>query len=102
MLKKILLVAGSIGAVLGVSSAALAHDGDWDHDRGRGWGHERWERAHRYYPYYAPRPVYVVPAPRVVYTPPPPVVYSYPAAPVYAPAPVYSAPAVSIRFHLPL
>ena len=96
MLKKILLSLTTLTAVLGVSTAALADD------HNRGWGHERWERTHRYYPYYAPRPVYVVPAPRVVYTPPPPVVYSYPAAPVYAPAPVYSAPAVSIRLHLPL
>src|SRR5690242_14972248 len=89
-------------AALGISSAALAHDGDWDHDRGRGWGwgHERFE--HRYRPYYYQPRVFVVPAPRVVYAPPPRVVYPYAAPVMVPPAPVYSAPGVSIRFDIPL
>ena len=98
MLKKMLLAALAVTA----SSAALAHDGwrdcddDWRH--GHAWGHERF-RHH----YYAPRPIYVVPAPRIVYAPPPPVVYPYYAAPVVVrPAPVYPAPHVSVRFSFPL
>ena len=101
MLKRLLLAA----AALTVSTAALAHD-DWHEGRHEGWRHE-----HRYHPYYyAPRPVYVVPAPRVVYAPPPPARYPYYAAPVvvepapiYRPAPAYpAAPGVSIRFSFPL
>lgn len=85
MLKKLLFAL----AALGVSSAAMAHDG---------WRHE----SHRYR-YYAPRPVYVVPAPRVVYAPAPRVAYPYYAAPVVVrPAPVYAPPAFSIRFNFPL
>jgi hypothetical protein len=96
MLKKILLATSAAAATLGFSSGAFADPPRWA--PAHGW------RAHhqpaRVY-YYAPRPVYVVPAPRVVYAaPPPPVVY-YPA-PAYRPAPVYATPGVSIRLHLPL
>jgi len=59
--------------------------------------------AHHHYQnyYYAPRPVYVVPAPRYVYAPPPPVVYPYYAAPAAViAAPIM--PGVSIRLRLPL
>ncbi|HZD20230.1 MAG TPA: hypothetical protein VE325_06115 [Burkholderiales bacterium] len=90
MLNKILVAA----TALGISGAALANPPHWA--PAHGW------RAHHYY--YAPRPVYVVPAPRVVYAPPPPVVYPYYAAPVVVrPAPVYpAAPGVSVRFSFPL
>src|SRR5438270_7369177 len=99
MLKKILIAAA---ATLGFAGSALAHPPQWA--PAYGW------RAHHYPHYYAPRPVYVVPAPRVVYAPPPPVVYPYYAAPVvvrpapvYRPVPVYpAAPGVSIRFNFPL
>jgi hypothetical protein len=89
MLKKILLTAAALTA----STAALAHDG--------------WRHEHRYHPYhsyyYAPRPVYVVPAPRVVYAP----YYAAPVvvrpAPVYRPVPVYpGVPGISVRFNFPL
>ena len=97
MLKKTLLVLGATAATLG-SGLALANPPYWA--PAHGW------RAHHYqnHYYYAPRPVYVVPAPRIVYAPPPPVVYPYYAAPVVAvPAPVYPAvPGVSIRLHFPL
>lgn len=102
MLKKLILAAGAAAAALGVCSAALAHDDDWDrgHDHRR--GHERWEQHYRPYYYYQPR-AFIVPAPRVVYAPPPQVAYPYYAAPVVVPpAPVYSAPGVSIRFDIPL
>jgi len=103
MLKKILLAAVALTA----STAALAHDDGW---REHGWRHHGWNhQPYRHY-YYAPRPVYVVPAPRVVYAPTPPVAYPYYAAPVvvqpapvYRPVPVYpAAPGVSIRFSFPL
>ena len=101
MLKKTLLTLAATAAALTASTAALAHDG-WRHN---GWNHQPY-RHH----YYAPRPVYVVPAPRVVYAPTPPVAYPYYAAPVvvrpapvYRPVPVYpAAPGVSIRFSFPL
>ena len=98
MLKKIILAT----VAFGISSAALAHDGERDrgHRRGWGWGHEHREQHYRPY-YYAPRAV-AVPAPRVVYAPPPRVVYPYAAPVVVRPAPVYSAPGVSIRFDIPL
>jgi hypothetical protein len=48
---------------------------------------------------YAPAPVYYRPAP-VYYTPAP--VYYTPAPAYYAPPPVPVAPAISIRFRLPL
>jgi hypothetical protein len=91
MLNKILVAA----TALGISGAAFANPPHWA--PAYGW------RAHHYH-YYAPRPVYVVPAPRVVYAPPPPVVYPYYAAPVVVrPAPVYpAAPGVSVRFSFPL
>ena len=98
MLKKILLASSAAAAALGFSSGAFADPPHWA--RAHGW------RAHHaprpvYYYYYAPRPVYVVPAPRVVYAAPrPPVVY-YPA-PVVRPVPVYPAPGVSIRLNFPL
>ncbi len=104
MLKKILLkvvmTAGAVAATLGASTSAFADHGRW-RDRGDDDRYEhRWHRE--YYPYYyAPRPVYVVPAPRIVYAPPPPVVvpyYAAPAAVVSAPL----APGVSIRLHFPL
>jgi hypothetical protein len=91
MLKKVLLIAGT----LGFSGAALANPPHWAPAYGY--------RVHQHYRpyvvaprpvYVAPRPVYVVPAPRVVYAAPPPAV-------IY-PAPVYPAPGVSIRFNLPL
>ena len=101
MLKKIIFAT----VALGISSAALAHDDDRDRGQRRGWGggHERWEHHYRphYYYRYQPR-AYVVPAPRVVYAPPPRVAYPYAAPVVVRPAPVYSAPAVSIRFDIPL
>ncbi len=82
MLKRLVLAAVALAA----STAALAHEG--------------WRHEHRYHPYrsyyYAPRPVYVVPAPRVVYAPPPPVAYPYYAAPVVV------RPGFSIRFSFPL
>src|SRR5438874_11280084 len=99
MLKRLLLAATALTA----STAALADPGYWA--PAHGW------RAHhaRPYFYYAPRPVYVVPAPRYVYAPPPPVAYPYYAAPVvvrpvpvYPPAAVYSAPGVSFRLDFPL
>ena len=94
MLKKILITLGAAAASLGASASAFADHGRWrDRDDER---YERYEhRWHRdYYPrYYAPRPVYVVPAPRIVYAPPPPVAYPYYAAPL---------PGVSIRLHFPL
>ena len=97
MLKKILITLGATAATLG-SGLALAEPPYWA--PAHGW------RAHQHYRpyYYAPRPVYVVPAPRIVYAPPPPVVYPYYATPaVVAPAPVYPAvPGVSIRLHFPL
>jgi hypothetical protein len=103
MLKKIILATAATAGVLGVSTAALAHDRS-DEMRGRGWasGHDRHHSR-----FYAPRPVVIVPAPRVVYAPPPRVAYPYYAAPAYRPvpvhpAPVYSAPSLSIRFDIPL
>jgi hypothetical protein len=103
MLNRLVLAAAALTA----SSAALAdrHERDWDDERYE----HRWHRPHHHY-YYAPRPVYVVPAPRVVYAPPPPVAYPYyaapafyPPVPVYRPVPVYpAAPGVSIRFNFPL
>jgi hypothetical protein len=101
-------------AVLAVlaGSAALAApafaDNGWHH------GRDHWRHSH-----FAPRvivsgPVYYSPAPTVYYSPAP-VYYSYSQAPVYAtpapviaaapvyPAPVYRpAPAISLRFRLPL
>ena len=103
MLKKMLLVVGTTAAALGFSGFALADPPYWAPAHGR--------RAHHHHGYYyAPRPVYVVPAPRVVYAPPPPVAYPYyaapvvyPPVPVYRPMPVYpAAPGVSIRFNFPL
>lgn len=91
MLKNTVLAVAATAAAL-LSTGALAHD-----DHGRGWGRGHFHR------YYAPRPVYVVPAPRVVYAPPPRVAYRYYAAPVVVrPAPAYPAPALSIRFNFPL
>jgi hypothetical protein len=104
--KKILITAAAVGlagVTFGFANAALAAPPYWA--PAHGW------RAHHYY--YAPRPVYVVPAPRVYYAPPPPVAY-YPVpvpAPVYRPVPVYpAAPAypagptggISIRLNFPL
>ena len=96
MLKKILLTAGAAAVTLG-SGLALANPPYWAPAHG-------WRAHHHHGYYYAPRPVYVVPAPRVVYAPPPPVAYPYYAAPVVVrPAPVYpAAPGVSIRFNFPL
>ena len=102
MLKKILAIGTTAAATLGFAGGALADPPHWA--PAYGW------RAHHYrHYYYAPRPVYVVPAPRVVYAPPPPVVYPYYAAPVvvrpvpvYPPAAVYSAPGVSFRLDFPL
>ncbi len=114
MLKKTLLALGTTAAALAVSTNALADYGGWrdrDNERYEHRWHERYEhpwyggyRPYYYAPYYAPRPVYVVPAPRVVYAPPPPVVYPYYAAPVVVrPAPVYpAAPGFSVRFSFPL
>jgi hypothetical protein len=91
MLKKVLLIAGT----LGFSGAALAHPPHWAPAHGY--------RAHyeHYRPVYVmpPRPVYVVPAPRVVYAHPAPVVVP---APMYPPAAIYGTPSVSIRLDLPL
>jgi hypothetical protein len=105
MLKKVLLIAAS----LGFSGAALAHPPEWAPAHGWRGHHEHYYEHYRPY-YVAPRPVYVMPAPRVVYAQPAPVVVPgpvYPApvypAPVYqAPAPVYGSPSVSIRLNLPL
>ena len=99
MLKKILLAT----VALGFSGFALADPPYWAPAHG-------WRAHHHHGYYYAPRPVYVVPAPRVVYAPPPPVAYPYyaapvvyPPVPVYRPMPVYpAAPGVSIRFNFPL
>ena len=86
MLKKIILAIAAIG----VSSAALAHDGrdyDREHD------HHRVHRVVRYHEVRRPmlvehaRPVVVAPAPRVVYAPP---------------RVVYPQPAPGIDIHLPL
>ena len=96
MLKKTLLVLGATAATLG-SGLALANPPYWA--PAHGW------RAHHYqnHYYYAPRPVYVVPAPRIVYAPPPPVVYPYAAPVVVRPAPVVPVgPSISFRFDLPL
>jgi hypothetical protein len=105
MLKRIVLAAAAAVGTMAISSAALAHD-DWKHG---------WKHGHYKHHYYAPGPVYVVPAPRVVYAPPPAVFYPAPVyaapvyaapvypAPVYHPAPAYPAPpGVSIRFSFPL
>ena len=98
MFKKTLLAvvitAGATAATLG-SGLALADPPYWAPAHGY--------RAHHARPhyYYAPRPVYVVPAPRIVYAPPPPVVYPYYAAPAaVVAAPI--VPGVSIRLHFPL
>ena len=101
MFKKTLLTVGAVAATL-ASGLALANPPYWA--PAHGW------RAHHYQSYYyAPRPVYVMPAPRYVYAPPPPVAYPYYAAPVvvrpvpvYPPAAVYSAPGVSFRLDFPL
>ena len=97
MLKKTLLVLGASAATLG-SGLALANPPYWAPAYGY--------RAHHARPYYyAPRPVYVVPAPRIVYAPPPPVVYPYyaaPAAVIAAPAFPPATPGVSSRLRLPL
>jgi hypothetical protein len=104
MLKKMLLAT----VALGFSGFALADPPHWAPAYGY---HHKYKHKHKHHGhYYAPRPVYVVPAPRVVYAPPPPVVYPYYAAPVvvhpapvYRPVPVYPpAPGVSIRFNIPL
>ena len=86
MLKKIILAIAAIG----VSSAALAHDGrDYERDRDRG----RMHRVVRVHEVRRPamvehaRPVVVAPAPRVVYAPPRVVV---------------PQPAPGIDIHLPL
>jgi hypothetical protein len=84
MLKKMLFAIGTTAAALAVSTSALADYRGWRDRDGERYEH-RWHGPYRHYyyaPYYAPRPVYVVPAPRVVYAPPPPVVYPYYAAPV--------------------
>lgn len=104
MLKKTLVLATGLTAALGFSSGAFADPPHWAPAHG-------WRAKHKHHGhYYAPRPVYVVPAPRVVYAAPPAPVY-YPApeyypAPVYGPAPVISpyggAPSISIRLNLPL
>jgi len=93
-MKKILLTVGAVAATLS-SGLALANPPYWA--PAHGW------RAHHHYQsyYYAPRPVYVVPAPRYAYAPPPPVVYPYYAAPA-AVVGVPVAPGVSIRLRLPL
>ena len=93
MFKKTLLTVGAVAATLG-SGLALANPPYWA--PAHGW------RAHHYQShYYAPRPMYVVPAPRYVYAPPPPVVYPYYAAPAaVVAAPVM--PGLSIRLRLPL
>lgn len=101
MLKKILLTLGAAAASFGASATAFADHGRW-RDRDDERYEHRWHRD--YFPrYYAPRPVYVVPAPRIVYAPPP-VAYPYYGAPVVvAPGPVYPVvPGVSIRLHFPL
>ena len=102
MLKKILLAT----VALGFSGFALADPPYWAPAYGY---HHKYKQKHHGY-YYAPGPVYVVPAPRVVYAPPPPVAYPYYAAPVvvqpapmYYPAPAYpAAPGISVRFNFPL
>lgn len=94
MLKKIILAL----AALGVSSAALAHDG-----RGYEREHERWgeHRVERFYverrPVYVAhrRPVIVEPVRRVIVEPAPRVVYA-------APPVAYRQPAPSIDIHFPL
>ena len=93
MFKKTLLTFGAVAATL-ASGLALASPPYWA--PAHGW------RAHHYQShYYAPRPMYVVPAPRYVYAPPPPVVYPYYAAPAaVVAAPVM--PGLSIRLRLPL
>jgi hypothetical protein len=99
MLKKTLLTLSATAAAL-VSTSVLADPPHWAPAHGYRAKHHHYNH-HHYYP--APRRVVVVPAPRVVYAPPPPVVYPYYAAPVVVrPAPVYSAPAISIRFNIPL
>ena len=117
-----LAAACAAGALaLGAAFPAFAHDGGhgWERHEFRGNPHFR---PHFVYaqPYYAPRPVVVVPPPRVVYAPPPavyytpaPVYYTPPAAVYYTPPPAvyYNPPAlavggnvggVSVRFHFPL
>ena len=96
MLKKTLLTLSATAAAL-VSTAVLADPPPWAPAHGY-----RAKQHHYQHHYYTPRPVVVAPAPRVVYAPPPPVVYPYYAAPVVHPAPVYGAPALSIRFNIPL
>jgi hypothetical protein len=103
MFKKMLISFGAAAATLG-SGLALAHPPHW----APAYGYRAHHRMYYGPSYYAPRPVYVVPAPRYVYAPPPPVAYPYYAAPVVvapAPAAVVAAPiapGVSIRFRVPL
>ena len=98
MLNKTLLTLSAAAAAL-VSTSVLADPPYWAPAHGYRAKHHY---KHPHY-YHAPKRVVVVPAPRVVYAPPPPVVYPYYAAPVVVrPAPVYAAPAISIRFNIPL
>jgi hypothetical protein len=90
MLKKVILAIAAIG----VSSAALAHDGrDYDRVRDRDHDRDRVHRVVRVHEVRRPvivehaRPVVVEPAPRVVYAPP---------------RVVYPEPASGIDIHLPL
>jgi hypothetical protein len=86
MLKKIILAIAAIG----VSSAALAHDGrDYERERDRGRAH-RLERFHE-----ERRPVLVEHARAVLVEPAPRVVYAQPRV-------LYPQPAAGIDIHLPL
>jgi hypothetical protein len=99
MLKNTVLALSAAAAAL-VSTSVLADPPRWAPAHGYRAKHHHYNHHHYYH---APRRVVVVPAPRVVYAPPPPVVYPYYAAPVVVrPAPVYAAPAISIRFNIPL
>lgn len=90
MLKKTLVAA----ALTAISGAALAHPPHWAPAHG-------WRSHHAPVRYYAAPPVrYVVPRPVVVVPAP---VYVAPRPAYVAPPPIYPiAPAISIRFHLPL
>jgi len=101
MLKNTVVALSATAAAL-ASTGVLADPPHWAPAHGYRAKHHV-HHHHRSHYYHAPRRVVVVPAPRVVYAPPPPVVYPYYAAPVVVrPAPVYGAPAISIRFNIPL
>ena len=94
MLKKIILAIAAIG----VSSAALAHDGrdnDWGRERAREHRVERFHDVRRPVIVKHERPVLVEHARPVVVQPAPRIVYAPPRA-------VYPQPAPGIDIHLPL